>query len=341
MSIRMSLSAGLACLLPLAAASAALGCSSGRSGSANGAGSSGGSSSSGGADGDAATTSPPPDQRPAGVALCYTPLADKHPATTAFWAAFAAARPEARADAIRQLQTAVLAYPKEEELALLLGLANLWRVAEPLASEASDQSGMIQAALAAQSNLQTAITLCPTDYRIDAWLAPVLVQEGQALGAQSTIDQGMQDLQQGIDHYPSFVLFSKLLVYADRPASDPDFQQALQAVQDDLGACGNPATSPDPACRDTPHAAHNIEGAAVFLGDVYAKAGRKTDALGMYNGAKTGPAYASWAFKDLLDQRIATIDARIAAAGASADGGASGVDNVWGSTIQCTICHQQ
>lgn len=337
MSIRVSSSIGVACLLPLVATAAALGCSASSTGNA---GSGSGSSSSSGAGGDAAAASPP-DQRPPGVALCYTPLAGKHPATLAFWDALGGGKPEARADAISQLQTAVLTYPKEEELALLLGLANLWRVAEPLASEANDQSGMIQAALAAQSNLQTAITLCPTDYRIDAWLAPVLVQEGKALGVQSTVDQGMQDLQQGIEHYPSFVLFSKLLVYADRPASDPDFQQALQAVIDDLGACGDPATSPDPACRDTPHAAHNVEGAAVFLGDVYAKAGRKSDALKVYGGAKTGPAYASWAFKDLLGQRIATIDARIAAAAAPADAGTSGVVNIWDSNIQCTICHQQ
>lgn len=331
-------SLSLLCLLPIVATPAALGCSSGTPAGATPPGTTGEEDATA-PDAPFDAASAPVDQRPPGVALCYTPLADQQPATLAFWIAFAGAEPQSRASVISQLQTAVTTYPKEEELALLLALANLWRVAEPLPSEASDQAGMEQAALAAQTNLQTALTLCPTDYRIDAWLSILLVAEGEALGAQSTINQGLQDLATGIAHYPSFVDFSKVLLYADRAPTDPDFQQALQAAQASVTACGNAATSLDPACNDTPHAAHNIEGAAVFLGDLYAKAGQKSQALDYYDGAKAGPAYASWAFQSLLAQRIATIDARIAAASAP-DGGAAGVDNVWDSTIQCTICHE-
>lgn len=41
-----------------------------------------------------------------------------------------------------------------------------------------------------------------------------------------------------------------------------------------------------------------------------------------------------------VEQRVATIDARIPAA--NADGsGASGVQNVWASTVQCAICHER
>ena len=54
------------------------------------------------------------------------------PGYAGVWAAFAGADPTLRQSAISQLQAAVSQYPKEEEFAVLLGLANLWRVVEPL-----------------------------------------------------------------------------------------------------------------------------------------------------------------------------------------------------------------
>jgi len=337
MPLRLSSTLGLACLFPIVATSAALGCSS--SGTPE-AGPGSASESDASVLDDAGPDAASVDHRPPGVALCYTPPADQNPATLAFWKAFVADEPQSRAGVVGELQTAVTAYPEEEELALLLALANLWRVAEPLPSEAGDLVGLQQAALAAQSGLQKAIMLCPTDYRIDAWLSVLLVAEGRALGSQSTMDQGLQALATGIAHYPSFVDFSQALIYADRAPADPDFQKALQGAQASVDACAKPSASLDPACNDTPHAAHDVEGAAVFFGDLYAKAGMKSQALDYYDGAKSGPGWDSWAFQSLLEQRIATIDARIAAA--SADGGAaSAVQNVWDSTVQCAICHER
>ena len=200
----------------------------------------------------------------------------------------------------------------------------------------NDAFGTLGAVLAAQNNLQTAQSLCPTDYRINGWLGPLLYRQGQVLNNQSTSDQGVQVLQQGLTHYPSFAAFAQMLIYADKPATDPNFQSALQTLQADFACAPN---TTDPACLDTSHAAHNIEGAAVYLGDLFAKAGQKAQALTYYGDAKTGPAYASWAFQSLLDDRIATIDQRIAA-GASPDAGDSGVENIWDTTTQCTICHE-
>ncbi|APR81032.1 Hypothetical protein A7982_06379 [Minicystis rosea] len=290
----------------------------------------GGSTSMGGAGGGE-----PVAGRPPGVALCYTPLADEHPATAAFWAAFSAGDRDARADVITGLEAAVMEHPAEEELALLLGLAHLWRVAEPLDGETGDQGIMVQSALAAKGNLETAYTLCPTDHRIPAWLGVILVNMGRALASQTTIDAGLAMLQTGIDHYPSFVLFSKLLVFADQPVSDPEFQKALQAFAENSDACA--ATPGDPACGDHPRAAHNVEGSSIFVGDVLAKAGRRDEALARYERGKTGPTYTSWPFQGLLDERIAGVDARVAAS-ADTDPG-NDPDVAWKSTVQCAVCH--
>ena len=149
----------------------------------------------------------------------------------------------------------------------------------------------------------------------------------------------MAVLQEGIDHYPAFVLFSRLLVFADRPRGDPDFQKALQAVIDNSAACGDPTTSTDPACINSPRAVHTIEGASVFLGDVYAKVGRRDDALRVYEEARSGPGHGSWPYQQVLRDRIATLDARVAAL---ADMDAKNdPESAWTARNQCSICHKR
>jgi len=278
--------------------------------------------------------------RPAEVRLCYTATSQAHPARRAFWDALRSGDTTMRAQVIADLEAAATALPNEEELALLLGLAHLWRLAEPTSAESSDVSITVQSAARAKAELERAYTLCPTDHRIPAWLGPVLINGGRAMGNAQMVEQGFTVLQQGIDHYPQFVLFSKLLAYANEPADSADFTKALDAVSANIGYRGSGETlRADPACMNTFQAAHNIEGSMVFLGDVYAKAGKKDDALGFYAQAKSSGTYSAWQWKDLLDERVRTIDARVAAfrTTATTDDPAS----AWTSNVQCSICHRQ
>lgn len=289
-------------------------------------------------------TNPDPDPkeqtpvRPEGVKLCYTDLSENHAATKAFRAALGAGDKAARAQVIEQLEAAVEDHPEEEQLALYLGLAQLWRIAEPLPE---DQAVFVATALGARENLQKAYDLCPTDYRIPAWLGPVLVNMGRQLNQQATIDQGLAVLQEGIDHYPSFVLFSKLLVYANEPAGSPDFQNAVDAVFENIDYCtgDDGKLIHDPACQNTEIVYHNVEGSTVFLGDVFAKAGRKDDALTFYTQGQQGKDHATWDFQDLLAERIATLDARIAAH--ATEDTADDPETAWNAAYQCAVCHTE
>jgi tetratricopeptide (TPR) repeat protein len=275
------------------------------------------------------------DHRPEGVALCYSDLSSQHAATGAFWGAILGGKLDDRAAAIDALTAAGEKYPDEEEFALLLGLAHLWRVAEPLPEQVDDMAGFVTSALGARTELERAYALCPTDHRIPAWLGPILVNTGRALKDDATVDEGLKVLQQGIDHYPAFVLFSKLLVYADRPKDDPDFQNALDALTENVDLC----TAADPACSNHAHAAHNFEGASVFMGDVLAKAGKRAEALAAYEMAKGADEYPDWDYSALLDERIKSIDDRIAAFD-DADP-ANDPEAAWTSNNQCSICHRQ
>lgn len=277
--------------------------------------------------------------RPSSVRLCYTSASQAHPARAAFWVALRGNEKAARAKVIEDLEKAATDLPNEEEIALLNGLAHLWRLAEPLAAEANDIGITVQSASRAQAELERAYALCPTDHRIPAWLGPVLINGGRAMGNGQMVADGFAVLQRGIDHYPSFVLFSKLLAYANEPATSEDFQKALEAVNANIGYCSEPASAQDPACTNTFQAAHNFEGSMVFLGDVYAKAQKKSEALGFYNQAKGTSTFASWQWRSLLEERIQTLDARVAAHGTAST--TDDLSAAWQSTFQCSICHQQ
>jgi hypothetical protein len=217
----------------------------------------------------------------------------------------------------------------------LLGLAHLWRLAEPLPDETMAPAVQLTSANAARDHLRQAYALCPTDHRIPAWLGPILVRFGRTLGDQAQIDEGLAILEAGVAAYPSFVLFSKLLVFADYPRDAPEFQQALDAVVANADACA--AAPADPACLDHPRAAHNREGGVVFFGDALAKAGRRAEAEAIYRAALAEPGYGTWDHQGVLADRLATLDARIAAY-ATPDPSDDPVA-AWAAPNQCALCH--
>lgn len=282
-----------------------------------------------------APDAPAPTGRPDGVALCYSTAGNEAPAVTAFDAALRAGDRAARADRIAALDAAAKAMPNEEKVHLFLGLAHLWRLAEPLPGE---ETPAMQApsAIAARDHLEKAYELCPTDHRIAAWLGPVLVRFGRALNDQPTIDRGLAVLDKGITHYPSFVLFSKLLVFADLAHDAPEFVKAVDAVFENIDACT--ATPADPACTNAT-IPHNAEGAGLFLGDALAKGGHRAEAEAAYRATAEGPAFATWSYQAELSSRMANLDDRIAKLRNSDP--ADDPPVAWQSTTQCVVCHQQ
>ena len=271
--------------------------------------------------------------RPPGVMLCYSPTAEAHPATVMFRAVFAAGDRSMRAATIDALDAAATALPNEEELQLFLGLDHLWRLAEPLPGEDAPLA-QLGDATASRDHLKLAKMLCPTDARVDAWLGPVLVRFGRVLNDQATITEGLTDLDAGIASYPSFVLFSKLLVYADSARTAPEFQNALDAVTANITSCGQ--TPNDPACTNAT-VPHNLEGANIFLGDVYTKALRKADAQAVFAALPSSPSWSTWSFQSIQAERLQDLDARIAAY--SNTDPADDPSAAWSATNQCALCH--
>lgn len=273
--------------------------------------------------------------RPAGVTLCYTATAEAHPAVGQFRTALRTNDRASRAQVITALDAAATALPGEELVHLYLGLAHLWRLAEPLPGE----DGLIAQlgdATGARDHLRTAYQLCPTDHRVAAWLGPVLVQFGRRLNDTAQIDEGLMILDQGIAAYPSFVLFSKLLVFADSPRTSPEFANAYEAVTMNLQMCA--MTPNDPACTNAT-VPHNREGGFLYMADAMTKALQRDAAKAAYEAAQAEPDYPTWSYKATLTDRLQQLDSRISLysnANASDDPAAA-----WGAANQCMLCHQE
>lgn len=282
-----------------------------------------------------------PNGRPRGVALCYSAESDVHPATTQFWDVLRRGDMSAREAVITALKAAAKAKPSEEEFELLLGLASLWRVAEPDPLESLNVLLTLDTITTAQSSLERAYELCATDHRLAAWLGPIKIRMGRMMEDPDLVDAGFAVLDKGVEHYPGFVLFSRFLVYADLPATDPEFKNAVEAVRSNAVYCGTVETGlfSDPACHNHPRASHNIEGAAVFLGDMYAKAQDRTAALDAYGMAKKTDTWSSWDYQALLEQRISTLTERMKAA--STPSTSDDLEPAWASQIQCSLCHRE
>lgn len=251
------------------------------------------------------TTAPPAAAEPVDLA-CRTELSSTHPATLGFWAVFEANDVTARGDAIAALEAAHDALPGEPELTLLLGLAQLWALADPLPGATGSEMGAL--AVGTLTNLRAARAACPTDSRISAWLGPVLVRMGRLTGNATFEAEGFAVLDEGVAANPQFVLFSLAMVLAEEPVDSPEFARGLAVLRENIDVCAE--RGPDYACTNGPRAAHNVEGSSIFMGDIFARAGDVETARRMYEAALVTPGYASWAFQDLLAERIVTVEER-------------------------------
>lgn len=274
------------------------------------------------------------DDRPSNIALCRTEESLNHPAAREFWRVFAGADYAARSGSAELLARAVEERPSDAYLALLHGHMSLWRAAER--QTLVDNLDALGAATLAEQEFTRAYALCPTDHRIPAWLGPVKVLLGNLTLDAARVDEGMRILEQGIHEYPTFVTFSRLLVYANTPIDDPNFTHALDAVRVTRELCSKSA---DPSCNNSPYVPHNFQGGAIYLGDIYARAQDRAAALATYELAKSRPDWDKWVYKDVLDERIRTVDARMAAA--ATDTTLDDHPGAFDAANQCMYCHQE
>jgi hypothetical protein len=271
-----------------------------------------------------------------------------------FRAALEAGAYESLPHVIDELTRADEQQPDDPTLALALGLANLWGVAELGRITPFDPAEAGAYALAAQTHLARARVLAPNDARIEGWLGSVRIGIGTNLGSAEIVQDGYDQIASGVIRDSAFNSFVEAFSYARKPADDADFPRAVAAffrtvevcelgvtrAAPSLAAAGQaPADGVSSACSNGPEMPHNLEGFWLFGGDILLKAGDLTTAVALYENAVLEGRARSWPYRDLAEQRLADASAwamRLADADPANDPVLA-----WDSAKQCMLCHQR
>lgn len=277
-------------------------------------------------------------------------------AKQAFMAAFMAQRYEALPEVTAALMAAYLKNPDDPKLALLIGHAHFWRVAER-GRDPKAGPGVTDAIVLANFYFGEAYRLQPDDHRIAGWLASTQMALGSVHGDERARRRGYFMLKESVRADPEFNYFTLGYVMSRLPAGDPKLAEAVEAMWTNLDLCAghkvdrrNPDLSalgsgsvpegPRRVCFNGPYTPHNVEGFFLAFGDLLVKTGDPQQAKAVYLQARVSSAYDSWPFKALLEERVRTADIR-AAQFASLKDASEAPEMISTSPRACAVCHAQ
>jgi hypothetical protein len=188
------------------------------------------------------------------------------------------------------------------------------------------------------------------------FLASMTLAEGGIDRDEAELRRGYSMLIEAIHDWPEFNLFTAGYVLSREPPNSDRFKEALDWQWQNLDACvGGKVDRADPdftkykaletaeglkrACWNTWIAPHNVEGFFLNMGDMLVKAGDWKVAQQIYANAKISGTFGAWQYRDVLEDRIQSAEANVAAFNA-APGSAKAIILV-NSAISCMACHRQ
>ena len=267
--------------------------------------------------------------------------------------AFESQRYEALPELTAALTAAYLKNPNDAKLALLIGHAHFWRVAER-GRDRNTGPGITDSMVLANFYFNEAYRLQPDDHRIGGWLASTQMALGSIHADERAQRRGYFMLKDSVRAYPEFNNFTLGYVMSRLPAGNPKLTEATQAMWTNLDLCvghkvdrANPDLSilgsgavpdgPTKVCFNGPYAPHNVEGFFLAFGDLLVKTGDPDLAKTVYLQARVSPTYDSWPFKTLLEERARTADQR---AKQFASGDSRNPPEMTSTSAHtCAVCH--
>jgi len=246
-----------------------------------------------------------------------------------FWEVFQQGKYEQLPGVIERLSGAFMEDPKDFEVALLLAHSYFWRAGESARME-NPPPNIFDEFIIAKYYFDKAYQLNGDDHRIAGWSASVDVSLGFFHRDPAFVDRGYQNLLTSISLYPEFNHFSAGFPLATVPPSDSFFAVGIEHMWSGVDACLDQAidrNNPDYAaymfletnvgekrvCWNNEKIPHGLEGFFLAFGDMLVKNGQPDVAKIMYENAKYSTVYEQWDYQDVLEERIASADARAVA----------------------------
>jgi hypothetical protein len=257
--------------------------------------------------------------------------------------------------ALAALQAAYLETPNDAVTAAHSGWVHVWRLAERARLDPVPP-GIADEAVLSRRYFEEAVRLDPGDARYLGFYGSVLLAEGDIHKDEKLMRRGYYTLLESIDAFPEFNDFTAGYVLSSRPFASDRFKEGLDYQWRNLDACvGEMIDRHDPdygkymhletkqgpkrVCWNSWIAPHNFEGFFLNFGDMLVKAGEPDLAGRMYANAKRTQDYATWKYRDVLEDRMRNAAGYVAAF--RQENPAPGVPRMMGqSRFSCMACHQ-
>lgn len=279
-----------------------------------------------------------------------------------FWKTFHGGDYAAIQPALEAATAAYLRNPNDATTAAHVGWLHMWRVSERQRLERAPAS-ITDDLVLARKYFQRAVDLAPEDARFRGFLASAMLAEAQLDRDTALREQAAAQMQQAVKAWPAFNLFTAGYVASHQPADSEGFKQALEQQWQNMEVCAHTAldrhganldaftqamatyradTHDARACRNSTAAPHNEEGFFLNMGDMLTKSGDWQAARKIYALAQHSSGYASWPYREVLEQRMSDAQANVVAFNASlAPGQKAATPIMLSSRFSCMGCHQQ
>ncbi len=214
-------------------------------------------------------------------------------------------------ETISLLSTATTANPGDGRSFFLLGMMHLYRVGQNLIDYDDPSPFAVAEGALAQAALDAAVPLSTADTRVPGFRSAATYLNGVIRKDEAMRALAIEQLRAAIILYPDFNNFSFLGAVAPVVSrDDPLFAEALELVRLAIASGCGPLNQPE-ICGNEGKAPHNMQGAFLMFGDMYAKSGNAAQALVYYRFGLQLPGTNTWPFRDAMNERIATVQDRV------------------------------
>jgi hypothetical protein len=237
-----------------------------------------------------------------------------------FWQTLHAGEYEKIPPVLDALQAAFVENPDDAVTTAHIGWAHVWRLTERARHDAISPT-ITEDAVLSRRYFEEAARLNPRDARYLGFYGAMLLSEGTIFKDEKLRRRGYFTLRDSIKAFPEFNYFTAGYAMAALPVDSPRFKEAIDYQWLNLDVCvGEKISRSSPDYRKYMHletkegpkrvcwnswiAPHNFEGFFLNFGDMLVKAGEPTLAVAMYANAKLTPDYASWPYRDALEDRM-------------------------------------
>ena len=202
-----------------------------------------------------------------------------------------------------------------------------------------------------------AVRLAPNDSRFLGFLGGMELAEGSVHGDEKLKRRGYFTLLDAKQAWPEFNLFTMGYSMSRLPYTDDKYQEALDYQWQTLDLCtGEPIDrrtaeyarymsletqkGPKRVCWNSWIAPHNFEGFFLNMGDMLVKKGDPETARHVYADAKLSKTYASWPYREVLEERITQASDNVAIFRKPPAPGEKRRTLMIHSAFACMACHQ-